>query len=61
LMSARNSSDAFDLRCYIRENLLKYITAHMPQNLPQNRYQRTEMEAGNIADNTHIGGNNKAV
>jgi len=41
--------------------LLKYITAHMPQNLPQNRYQRTEMEAGNIADNTHIGGNNKAV
>lgn len=25
LMSARNSGDAFDLRCYIRENLITYI------------------------------------
>jgi len=25
LVSARNSSQAFDLRCYIRENLLKFI------------------------------------
>lgn len=65
LMSARNSSDAFDLRCYIRENLLKYITAHMPQNLPQSRYQRNEMEAGNVGDNANIdkgtAGNNKIV
>ncbi|HEY9002739.1 MAG TPA: mechanosensitive ion channel domain-containing protein [Mucilaginibacter sp.] len=56
LMSARNSSDAFDLRCYVRENLLKYIIAHMPQNLPQSRYQRNEMEWGNVGDNTNIGG-----
>src|SRR6201996_1241818 len=56
LMSARNSSDAFDLRCYIRENLLKYIAVHMPQSLPQSRYQRNEMEFGNVGDNTNIGG-----
>ncbi len=39
LMSARNSSDAFDLRCYIRENLLKFIVTHTPQSLPQKRYK----------------------
>jgi len=39
LVSALNSSQAFDLRCYIRENLLKYISENMPQNLPQARYQ----------------------
>ena len=50
LMSARNSSDAFDLRCYIRENLLKYITANMPQGLPQSRYQRNEMDLGMAED-----------
>ena len=50
LMSARNSSDAFDLRCFIRENLLKYITANMPQSLPQTRYQRNEMDLGIAGD-----------
>lgn len=39
LVSARNSSQAFDLRCYIRENLLKYISENMAESLPQNRYQ----------------------
>jgi len=34
LVSARNSSEAFDLRCYVRENLLKYINGHMPETLP---------------------------
>jgi len=53
LMSARNSSDAFDLRCYVRENLLKYITANMPQSLPQSRYQRNEMDLG-VADGNKI-------
>lgn len=38
LMSARNSSIAFDLRCYIRENLLKYINENMPESLPLQRY-----------------------
>lgn len=42
LMSARNSSDAFDLRCYVRENLLKFIVDHAPQSLPQKRYRGFE-------------------
>lgn len=42
LMSARNSSDAFDLRCFIRENLLKYIYENTPEHLPQKRYRNFE-------------------
>jgi small-conductance mechanosensitive channel len=42
LVSARNSSQAFDLRCYIRENLLKYINGHMPDNLPLIRLKNEE-------------------
>lgn len=37
LMSARNSGDAFDLRCYIRENLIDYIQQNFPGSLPRNR------------------------
>ncbi|RFM29138.1 mechanosensitive ion channel family protein [Deminuibacter soli] len=37
LMSAHNSSQAFDLRCYIRENLIVYIQQNYPGSLPQNR------------------------
>nr|WP_294894973.1 mechanosensitive ion channel domain-containing protein [uncultured Pedobacter sp.] len=37
LMSARNSSDAFDLRCYIRENLIVFIQEKYPQALPKLR------------------------
>lgn len=44
LVSARNSSEAFDLRCYVRENLLKYISENMPLNLPQTRYQQNKIE-----------------
>jgi small-conductance mechanosensitive channel len=51
LVSARNSSDAFDLRCYIRESLLKYISDNMPQSLPKMRYQKNEGEKI-VSDNT---------
>jgi len=44
LVSAKNSSQAFDLRCYVREYLLKYISENMPQNLPQTRYQKNEKD-----------------
>ncbi|WP_461451984.1 mechanosensitive ion channel family protein [Mucilaginibacter sp.] len=44
LVSARNSSQAFDLRCYVRENLIKYINEQMPQSLPQKRYQNKELD-----------------
>lgn len=42
LVSAGNSSQAFDLRCYIRENLLKYINGHMPEHLPLIRLKNEE-------------------
>lgn len=37
LVSARNSADAFDLRCYIREKLIGFIQDECPEGLPQTR------------------------
>ena len=37
LMSAATSGAAFDLRCYIRENLIKYVREHHPDSLPKTR------------------------
>ncbi|MBS7565232.1 mechanosensitive ion channel [Mucilaginibacter sp. Bleaf8] len=37
LVSAKNSSDAFDLRCYIRENMVTYIQTNYPDSLPKVR------------------------
>lgn len=37
LMSARNSGEAFDLRCYVRENLIKFIESNYPEGLPRTR------------------------
>jgi len=44
LMSARNSSEAFDLRCYIRENLVTFIQQNYPDSLP-----RIRTEVSNLA------------
>ncbi|HEY0246211.1 MAG TPA: mechanosensitive ion channel domain-containing protein [Mucilaginibacter sp.] len=40
LVSARNSSQAFDLRCFIRENLIKYIQEHTSESLPKIRLKQ---------------------
>jgi small-conductance mechanosensitive channel len=37
LMSSGNSSDAFDLRCFIRENMIAYIQKNYPEGLPKLR------------------------
>lgn len=37
LMSAGNSGNAFDLRCFIRENLIKFIEKNYPGSLPRTR------------------------
>lgn len=37
LMSARDSSTAWELRVFIRENLLKFIKANYPESLPKTR------------------------
>ena len=43
LMSARNSSDAFDLRCYVRENMIAFVRDNYPSGLPKARveFQKT--------------------
>ena len=37
LMSCRNSGDAFDLRCYVRENMISFINNNYPESLSQTR------------------------
>lgn len=37
LISAANSGQAFDLRCFIRENIVTYIQKNCPQCLPKTR------------------------
>lgn len=37
LISANNSGAAFDLRCYLRENLLNFVQTNYPESLPQTR------------------------
>lgn len=37
LMTAKNSPEAFDLRCYVREEMLKYIQQKYPKSLPKTR------------------------
>lgn len=44
LMSARNSSEAFDLRCYIRENLVTFIQQNYPGSLPRIRNEVSNLE-----------------
>lgn len=43
LMSCRNSGQAFDLRCYVREEMIKYIQQHFPESLVQTRLHFTNM------------------
>jgi small-conductance mechanosensitive channel len=43
LMSAKNSSQAFDLRCYIREEMLSFINKHHPESLPKTRLEKAEI------------------
>lgn len=37
LMSARNSSDAWELRVFVREKLIQFIQKNYPENLPRTR------------------------
>jgi small-conductance mechanosensitive channel len=51
LMSAKNSSQAFDLRCYVRENMIAYIRENYPDGLPKTRleYQGEQNLGSNLA------------
>jgi small-conductance mechanosensitive channel len=37
LADARTAGETWDLRCYIREGLIKYLQEHYPQSLPKTR------------------------
>ncbi|HUQ64694.1 MAG TPA: mechanosensitive ion channel domain-containing protein [Flavitalea sp.] len=42
LVSAKNSGDAFDLRCYIRENMIIFVQKNYPESLPKTRMELRE-------------------
>lgn len=42
LVSGKNSGDVFDLRCYIRENLIAFIQKNYPESLPRTRMELRE-------------------
>ena len=42
LMSARNSSQAFDLRCDVREHMIAFIRDRYPDSLPKTRLEYKE-------------------
>jgi len=44
LVSAADASKAFDLRCDVREAMMAYITAEMPEALPRRRMQPAEQQ-----------------
>jgi small-conductance mechanosensitive channel len=46
LMSASNSGNAFDLRCDIREGLIKYVQENFPGSLPLTRLAGMEPASG---------------
>lgn len=48
LVSAENSSNAWELRCLVREKLIAFLQQHFPDSLPR---VRLEMDEAN--DNTH--------
>ena len=42
LMGAHNSSDAWDLRCLVREQLIAFLQSEYPQSLPRLRAELDE-------------------
>lgn len=44
LVSARNSGEAFDLRCLIRESVIRHIAEHHPSGLPRLRTSLDPLE-----------------
>ncbi|WP_028298758.1 mechanosensitive ion channel family protein [Olivibacter sitiensis] len=45
LMSCRNSGEAFDLRCYVRENMINFIRTNYPEALSRTRIALEQAQA----------------
>ncbi len=66
LMDARNSSDAWDLRCLVREKLLAYLQKNHPESLPRfrgelqgipeqaNRLHESDLQAASDSGQMHM-------
>jgi len=52
LMTAANADKAFDLRCDVREALLAFIRAEMPQALPRRRQLQLDSEKSRAIEET---------
>lgn len=50
LMSARNSTTLWDLRCYVRESLIAFIQQHYPEHLPRLRAELVDSQGQPEAD-----------
>ena len=50
LMGARNSSDAWDLRCLVREQLIAFLQSEYPQALPRLRAELADQAPGRRPD-----------
>jgi hypothetical protein len=46
IATARSSGDAFDLRCELREKLIAYLQAELPNALPHRRQETVNVTAG---------------
>lgn len=44
IMSAHDSGQAWDLRCFVRENIIKFISNNYPQSLPRTRADVQQMD-----------------
>lgn len=51
LMSARNASDAWDLRCDMREKLITFIQENYPECLPRTRVEMPEKAVERVSGN----------
>jgi small-conductance mechanosensitive channel len=50
LVSARNSPSAWDLRCFVREEIASWLQAEHPRALPRTRAELTRFSPGNPAE-----------
>ena len=55
LISAANSGDAWELRCHLREEVVKYVARRHPTALPHTRLQLAPASDGGTAARTGEG------
>ncbi|MFZ0743998.1 MAG: mechanosensitive ion channel family protein [Terracidiphilus sp.] len=61
LMDARNSGDAWDLRCLVREGLIAYLQKNHPESLPRFRGAFTGISPDNLDGSDAHGGGRSAL